>query len=112
MKFVVGMKVWYVPRDSRIQKGREAIVTKVGRVWAYLNDTLRVDIETGECERDFSGQMHGMIYADEATYNLKLETARVWWEFRKAVQEKHRIGDITLDEIKEAAKILRIDVSP
>lgn len=80
-----GQAVWWVGSDPRDEKwAKTAVVTKIARKWATLDNGLRVDVSTGWADaRGFNSP--GRIWPSEAA----------WREFKRKGQLWHEINRVT-----------------
>jgi hypothetical protein len=108
MKYEVGQKVWYVPRERRFEKPHEAEITKIGRKWASFGQGSRFDIETG-CV-DGSGYITpGRIYQSEAAWREEQELFHAWSNLRRRIERySEPPNSLTVDKIRQAREILGI----
>lgn len=86
MPLAVGQSLFWVPADHR-EKPHSIKVESVGRKWAVLSNRFRVDVQTGDVERQKFGYIcPGVYLASEAQYFEFLEKARLWAEIRLKAQ--------------------------
>ena len=105
----VGQKLWYVHNDSRV-KPFEVDIFKIGRKWAYIDafDEDRIDIKTLEVDGGHYSSP-GQCYLSEDEYKQVIVLDSIWDKFRSRI---NRCGapKCKIDDIREAAKILKIDL--
>lgn len=83
-----GMSLYWVPVERRTAEPCLITVVSVGRKWATLSNHLRVDVQTGEVERQKYGHpIPGVYLANEAEYLEFLEKSRLWAAIRRKVEE-------------------------
>lgn len=108
MTMTVGQKLVFVPARKGA-KPFEVTVEAVGRRWAYLDRHGRVDVETFEVD---GGQYSspGQCYGTWEEYEVTTERSRVWTAFQRGMPFGRLAPEVTTEEIRAAAKLLRIDV--
>ena len=100
----VGQKLWYVPSRGA---SYEVEVTKVGRKWATVGEGFRperIDLETWYAD----GSSPGRCYLNQETYLQELELSKVWGRLQEAIRYGTRPDGVTLDDIKQAMKLLKV----
>ena len=113
MKFEVGQKVVVVFNERRNERIEEFEVTKIGRVWAQISAggayEYRFNLESLLID---GGQYMspGRIYLSREEYETEKATEGVWKVFRECVDRTWK-PEISVEKIREAAKILGIDLT-
>lgn len=105
MKLSVGQKLWYVPNRNRGGQC-EVTVTKVGRLWANLDNRERISLESLEAD---AGQYSspGRAYLSKGDYELSLRLHEVWREFRRRVDHQYLPPDgVTFSDVERATDLL------
>jgi hypothetical protein len=105
----VGQKLWFVPSDTRYNKGpQECEVAKIGRKWAYLNwRGYRLDINSLRVDGgDYSSP--GRCWLSVEEYESHVNSRAVWDAFRKAIDYKPIPDGVTVEHIEEAARLLKL----
>lgn len=102
----VGQKLWCVPSQRR-GSPHEVTVEKVGRKWAYIGYSDRIDVETLVMD---GGQYSspGTCYVSQKAYKDEIKLIQIWNAFRRLVDHHHIPKGITVERIQEAQKILGI----
>ncbi len=83
----VGDKLWHVVNDRRYFNEYEVTVTKVGRVWAELNNDpkFRVNIESMYIDgRGYTSP--GACYYSKENYEEEKNRGEAWKAFRKELE--------------------------
>jgi hypothetical protein len=115
-KLTVGQTLWLVPYRHYSKErcdGFLVSVVKVGRLWATLDypkfRPYRIDMESW-CVDAGAGARDGKCYESEAAYLEYSAADSLWSEFRESVSRRYGCRDLTAGAIREAAKILGIDL--
>lgn len=105
----VGQKLWWVPNKRWGGPQREVTVEKVGRIWAHLNERNRIDKQTLIADGgEYSSP--GRCYLSKAEYDEYIERVTTWNVFAATVRYKEMPDGVTVADITEAAKLLRIEL--
>ncbi|GBG14593.1 ethanolamine ammonia-lyase [Novimethylophilus kurashikiensis] len=108
LKLTVGQKLWWVPHQLRFNNPREVTVEKVGRVWAYLDNHQRIDVETLRVDAG-EGAPRGRVYLSEAEYLRETELRDRWSALKRALSDIYVIPEgVTPEDIAAATKLLRL----
>lgn len=114
MSLTVGQTLWYVPQYSyRPDKGGyEVTIEKVGRRWATLaNNQGRIDRDTLHVDgRGYSSP--GRCWINRDHYEKHKRAASVWAEFARQVWTKSLPSNITEENIRQAALLLKLELKP
>lgn len=103
----VGQKLWWVP-SRRPGRPCEVEVLKIGRKWAQLSNSQRIDMQSLIADAgDFVSP--GRCYPDRAKYELETSQALAWSNLRKDLSLVYeRPASATLENIQAARKLLGI----
>lgn len=105
----VGQKLWWVPSQRYAGSQREVTVEKVGRIWAQLSERSRIDKQT--LIADGGEYMSpGRCYLSKAEYDEHIERVTAWNSFVYTVRYQSMPDGVTIADITEAAKLLRIEL--
>jgi len=110
----VGQTLWRVRRGHHSSSSTvedEVTVSKVGRVWFYLEGVryLRYCLETMQ-EDAGKYTSYCRCYLSKEEYRTSLERDRVWGLFRKETQYWHSPPkSVSLEDIYDVCRILGID---
>lgn len=112
MKLSVGQKLWWVPAiiwlPSHLHaKGFAVEVIKISKGWATLSNNFRVDVNTlavepGEIEQP------GVCYLNEAAYDSALVIKSELHALQNDLEQELYGNGITVSDIKQARKLLRL----
>jgi len=112
-EFVVGMKFYFVPSDTRWRTCENVTVTKVGRKWVTLSNGFRFDKTSRWWRRtDGSGYSSpGTIWDSEDRYRESLVVSKILDAIRHQLQFS-RMDDmkVTATDAIHAAKLLGVEV--
>jgi len=107
MEYTVGQKVWFAPYSGHHGVACELTVTKVGRVWATLNDG-RYRVARGLSAVDGDKRASpGALYASEEVYQEFIAVVTAWNGLKKAMGYYPPVG-ITRSDIAAAYVNLRL----
>lgn len=108
MKLEVGQKLWFVPGTYSNARGREVVVVHIGRKWAELADSNRVEIETLKVDGGKYGYL-GQCYLTRQEHEKSEALRREWSDFCHALSGWTRPPEgMTREKIVEARKLLGI----
>lgn len=103
----VGMEV-FIKWSGRHHITGIAIITKIGRKWATLNQCNgRFDISTWRLDGGDYGSP-GTCYPSEQEYNDQQAVIAAWTEFRRKAQHLLMPSSVTVEKIKQASELLGI----
>jgi hypothetical protein len=107
-KLKVGQKLFLVRNYG---PSIEVEIEKVGRKWAQLDNRYRINIET-MCVDGGGGNSPGRCYFSEVEYRQKVESDNFWRNFIRKVNQYNwnTPSGITVDDMRDAAKILKINL--
>ena len=107
MDLKVGQKLWWVPSEHRRGEPYFVTVTKVGRVWAQLDNGYRIDSNLIADGNGYSSPGRGHRSKDE--YEADVKTKERWSRFRQLVSSIYKtpVG-ISLADIEQAEKMLKL----
>lgn len=112
MNLQVGQKLWFVP-TYRYGQPCEVEVVSIGRKWVKisLGDT-RIDINTGHADgRGYCSP--GRCWESQEIYKAHVARIGAWSRFRSAIQGMYSTPEhLSTDDIRAAAKLLRIEIDP
>ena len=89
--------------------GNYVKVTKVGRVWAYLDNGCRIDPQTLLADRG-NYISPGRAWRSKKEYDASVAKDKLWLIFRMIVREVKAHNDFTSEQIIAAAAALGIDL--
>ena len=99
----IGMEIFVVGYGYR--KSYLETIKKVGRKWVTLANGIRFDIKTWKLDGN------GICYPSEHEYSKRQELERAWDNLRNYFMFKYsRNPDVTLEQIKQAAELLKINL--
>lgn len=107
-KFQVGQVLWYAPYDRR-NRPSVIVVSSVGRKWVKFNrDSRRFDASTMEVD---GGQYSspGKIWMSREDYEADSRIQGEWGYLGRDVYFGKPAPGLTLDDIAQARKLLRLD---
>ncbi len=105
MSLEVGQKLWFVP-NSRRGNPKEVTVEKVGRRWATLDISERVDVNTLEVD---AGEFTtwATCYLSEEDHRKIVELSVAWSDFAQELRSMYsRPKSVTLEDIVKCREIL------
>lgn len=101
----VGQTLWYVPKHG---KPHEITAQKIGRKWAETTTRGKLNMQTLQIfQGDF---MCGQCYADRAKWQYQRDRELAMQTFKTRVNDWGFGRDLSLDQIKQAAAILGIEL--
>lgn len=106
--FKLGQKLWFVgigknPRQFEVE------VTKVGRLWATLDDG-RYRCDTNGRVDGGEYQSPGHCYVSREAYDLERTRSVAWWKFKRMVADLPEMPSwMALDELAQMAASLGKD---
>lgn len=101
----------FVASDRRDEGPYNVTVERVGRRWAYLSNCERIDLGTMWAEVGAFGPA-GRCYRSLAEYEEKVAVARAWQKFRTGYGISYLLpAGVTVADIREAARLLRLDIN-
>lgn len=110
-KLEIGQKLWCVPSGRRGEP-HEVTITKVGRLWAKINDRryTRIDVNTLYMDRGVSSSP-GRCYLTREEWETEVEEDKIWSAFHSRMLGKYsKPRGLTADRIREAAKLLGFEI--
>jgi len=118
MKYEVGQKIWFAPRDQRSvgpllaqhAPGTEYQVFAVGRKWVSIGrDRPAYRVEVGKVEVD-GGQYSspGTLYPSQEAYAEYLARVSEWKSLLEVLQYKEVPPGVSVDDIKQARALLKL----
>ena len=104
----VGDELYFV---DYVGFGNYVKVTKVGRVWSYLDNGYRIDLQTLRAD---AGQYPspGRAWNSKEEYDASVARDKLWLIFRMLVREVRVDNDLTIEKIVKAADAIGIDLDP
>jgi hypothetical protein len=110
----VGDKLWFVPHNRRgdeYTQGKEIVITRVGRDYAYSQEQwveYKIKKENNVAYNR-RGDSEGLVYLNEPAYKLELLRRAEWKRFQQAVSRAGTApDDVTLLEILQLQVILKM----
>ena len=104
----VGDELYFV---DYVGFGNYVKVTKVGRVWAYIDNGYRIDLQTLRADGgEYSSP--GRAWKSKEEYDESVARDKLWLIFRMLVREVRVDNDLTIEKIAKAAHELGIDLDP
>ena len=109
-QLAVGDTVWLVWNERRRGAPRDAVVSKVGRKWVYIdNGYYRFDVDTWRVD----GGKHmspATIYESKETWEKEESLENAWRRFAENVRNQYGTvpSGATEEAIEQAAKLLGI----
>jgi hypothetical protein len=123
MKYEVGQKVWFAPRDQRSvgpllaqhAPGSEYEVVSVGRKWVSIRRSdenfIAYRVEVGKVEVDGNGNGYtspGTLYPSQEAYAEYLARVSEWKSLLATLQYKEVPPGVSVDDIKQARALLKL----
>jgi hypothetical protein len=111
--FTIGQKVWFVRSENYSRAERKPVeytITKIGNKWVTLgNNFYKFNIETMDVD---GGQYSspGKIYLNPEDFYTELRIKKLWNSIGERMY-RNTPTDITEQNILEAAKLLKIDIT-
>ena len=101
--------VLYLAYDDRRQKGRDVVVSKVGRQWIYFDgnrprfDPVSFYVDGG----NYSSP--GRIYYCQQDYQDAVDLRSAWSRLKRLVDDRYTAPDgVTEEMIEQAGKLLKV----
>jgi len=101
--FEVGQKLWFVSSQNRVQES-EVTVSKVGRVWAHLDNGYRCD-HFGEVDGGVYSSP-GRCYVNQEAYQLAQDRKNAWAKFKRDLEYKHMPESLTIETLAQISATL------
>ncbi len=109
-EFNVGQKLWWVWSDPRTGDPKSVTIEKVGRKWITLSNGHRIDKESMRADGDGYASP-GCCYMSETEYQVAKMRAFLWSDLRRKVEFGAVPNGVTIADIREAARLLRIELT-
>jgi hypothetical protein len=105
--YSIGQKLWYVPR-TRHREPHETTITKIGKVWIYLENGHRVDIAKLYADGG-QYQSPGRAYLSREVWEQEVELIREWDSLSALLRNMYSPPHaVTAADIRQAKALLRL----
>ena len=101
--------VLYLAYDDRRQKGRDVVVSKVGRQWIYFDGDRSRFSPASFAVDGGKYSSPGRIYYCQQDYQDAVDLRSAWDSLRTKISGYYRVPDgVTKEMIEQAGKLLKV----